>query len=798
MGGSQFSIFGTVGLDTSGATAGAKQVRSEIENLAKSGIAGFEAAQQKVIEFTKRVAELRNALLQTTDPARQKELNLQLDAATARMTAARTEVKGMSLEAHETAQKVQFLAASLGVQVPQGMANILAKIPALQAGMEAAFSASLVVGFGAAIVSQFPRIAEWIDNLRGVVKVNEEILAKQIEVNNALAFGGEQGGAEALEKRLNGVANEIDRIKKSLKSVGVELAVPYGMPLMKQTKLTRDEMKSLNEDLARLRKSYEELQFAIPLAEQKAMNEANREAAEVAKKAAQAVREQAEADREWMRGLGQMYLGNQDELDKQIANTKKAQADVNAAIQKGHEDADTEAIRFWESQSEKATRGAGHITEELKKQQHEAIKTQEAQRQMVEATAGKIESFIDRVFLTARSLGDVFHQFLMQILGSFVKWASRMAAEALLGMRGMTSGGGGGGGILGSILGIGGTALSPALSYAGGGAVTGIEAAFTGPLTAGTITEIGRAGSAIPTAVGGASSGVLGKLAFGGITSASQLGLMANAGMILGGGALLGSAGGPITGAIGGGLLAAGGISTAAMLFPALAAIPGVGWIAAGILAAAMGLGALFGAGKRGQQKRDAAREQDEIAAAARQVMEEYKLHKADYEATVQTLQTMLGNAQQSLPGRYDGPGRRAADYLTTAFGDYIRQVNDLERQRQAVTTALSGFSIPEFAIGGAVSPWGFRMANGGIVAIVHPGEFIMRREAVSSLGTDFLAALNRAPRFDAGGSVGGAVQPLRSLTLTQYITQAKGENQRVFINRVVKAIRTATMDGAL
>jgi hypothetical protein len=204
-------------------------------------------------------------------------------------------------------------------------------------------------------------------------------------------------------------------------------------------------------------------------------------------------------------------------------------------------------------------------------------------------------------------------------------------------------------------------------------------------------------------------------------------------------------------------------------------------------------VGWLVGIFGRGAQKENAARAQDEIAAEARQVVEEYRLHKAEYQAAIDTLHTMLASAQDTLPRKYDGPGRRAADYLTTAFADYIRQVNDLERQRQAVTTALSGFSIPEFQVGGRVSGLG-----SGIFALLHPGEFVMRREAVSSLGTDFLAALNRAPRFDLGGSVGGAVQPLRPLNLTQYITQAKGENQRVFISRVVKAIRTATMDGAL
>ena len=85
-----FTVSGEVRLDTGQAVQGTRQVRSELENLAKGGIAGFEAAQQKVIGLTKSVGELRTALLATTDPATQAALNAQLTDQTTRLRAAKT------------------------------------------------------------------------------------------------------------------------------------------------------------------------------------------------------------------------------------------------------------------------------------------------------------------------------------------------------------------------------------------------------------------------------------------------------------------------------------------------------------------------------------------------------------------------------------------------------------------------------------------------------------------------------------------------------------------------------------
>jgi len=107
--------------------------------------------------------------------------------------------------------------------------------------------------------------------------------------------------------------------------------------------------------------------------------------------------------------------------------------------------------------------------------------------------------------------------------------------------------------------------------------------------------------------------------------------------------------------------------------------------------------------------------------------------------------------------------------------------------------------TIPEFAVGGQVPGVG-----SGVLAILHPGEFVMQRSAVDALGAHFLAALNRAPRFDSGGSVGprlaspGVRQavPLHIGTINVY--PERGMSRREAMNMVVTAVRDAQADGAI
>jgi hypothetical protein len=243
-------------------------------------------------------------------------------------------------------------------------------------------------------------------------------------------------------------------------------------------------------------------------------------------------------------------------------------------------------------------------------------------------------------------------------------------------------------------------------------------------------------------------------------------------------------------------MLAAGGISYGLFGLAGLGVLP----LAIGAL-----VGGLIGMFRRGRQKRKSAGLEQGFEFAADDVFAAYQLHKLDYESAISSLEGLIASGQQTLLGAGTGRwGRQGAENLTRVIRDLIARVNDLEGQRQATTTTLAGMTIPEFAIGGQVPGLGTRDSGlgGGILAILHPGEFVMRQQAVDALGTNFLAALNRAPRFDTGGMVPSTQHPApstRSVVIENLnVYPERGMSDREAAQMVVRGLRRATYDGAL
>jgi len=786
-----------LGTDLSELEAGAKQMKSALDGVASGGIAGFERVQQRVIELTKQIAQLRGELLKTSDPAQQQRLNAALGQAQKQFQAARGEMRGMTMESREANEKVQMLAASLGVRVPAGLAQIMARLPGVQAAMEVAFGATIVVAFGAAIVALFPKIAEWIDMLRGVEAVNQEILNKEMELDRYLVAGGKPERTRAMTTEYEHVAGRIDEIKKKL----VELQgapwslgrLEFGLRAATDLGLTMDRVRALRIELEPLQVRFEELKRAVPTEQLKEFNKA---AAEGAERAAKALAFQVETTRE-------DYARLLDLQEKAVEAEKVADQMIIAsrhemALQTNKDMEDQ--VRIMEEHGRVFDE---RIIRQSKEAQDATKEAARAQEQMLEATAGKIESFIDRVFLTARSLSDVFHQFLMQLLGSFVKWISQMLASWLTGIRQATAGAagggiaGGGGGLLGSLLGglfglgtgtpaaaatgAAGTAgqsdWNALLTLPGGGIIQGV----TGPLEAGTIGEI-------PQAVGGAAQGTLGNLAFQPGQLAANLATMGPLLAILGGASLMGRGG--VGSGVAGGMLAAGGASYAMFGLAGLGVLP----LAIGAL-----VGGLIGMFRRGRQKRKAAGLEQGFEFAANDLFEQFKQFKIDYESALSGMQALISQGQESLTsaglGRW---GRQGAENLTRVIQEEIRALEALQKQREARATLMAGMTIPEFAIGGAVPGLG-----GGILAILHPGEFVMRQQAVDALGTNFLAALNRAPGFAAGGNVGtrdsGFGTRGRGINIENLnVYPERGMTDREAAQMVVRGLRRAQRDGAL
>jgi hypothetical protein len=298
-------------------------------------------------------------------------------------------------------------------------------------------------------------------------------------------------------------------------------------------------------------------------------------------------------------------------------------------------------------------------------------------------------------------------------------------------------------------------------------------------LIAGLPTQLSTGG--IPAAAGGASGGALGQLAFGKITPDTVLQLL-TLGTAVGGLGLLASAwksGGIVKGAGGGALL---------------------GWSIAGPLGAAVGLwiGGILGWIRRGQAKEQATAIEQQFEFASQDLLKQFKQYQVDYESALAGMQALILQGQQSeLTAGLGKWGKKGAQNLAYSIGEDIRNLQELQRQRQMAAQVLQGMSIPEFQAGGLV---GFRMADNQVLAILHRGEYVMRREAVDVLGTSFLGALNRAPRFDAGGSVGTHLnQAIRPIHIGSIIVQPqRGMTDLEAARMVVRGVRRAARDGAL
>ena len=126
-----------------------------------------------------------------------------------------------------------------------------------------------------------------------------------------------------------------------------------------------------------------------------------------------------------------------------------------------------------------------------------------------------------------------------------------------------------------------------------------------------------------------------------------------------------------------------------------------------------------------------------------------------------------------------------------------MAKVVEIEKERQSRLTAMGGMSVPEFAVGGYVGAG----LNNGILAVLHPGEFVMQKSAVDSLGANFLSALNRAPRFADGGAVGGGKAAVQNIEVNLNVQAIDGQSVAQFFRRsrgyIVKEIKKAVWEGA-
>ncbi len=417
------------------------------------------------------------------------------------------------------------------------------------------------------------------------------------------------------------------------------------------------------------------------------------------------------------------------------------------------------------------------------------------QQRLQERNLREYDRFLDRMVRFTDQSGNLIKNVWRAISDEFQRSVTKMVLSWIFGMRqigGAVSGGAragaGGIGILGGLLG----------GVFGGAAPVGartppfIQNAFPG--TAGVGGLGGSVAGGIPGAVasGSGGGGILGGLTglggFGG-AQASLLGLLLGVSVGSGGrpiGGLLAGIGGTLGGVALSGALAgvAGGVG----------AFSGAGVALAGFLTNPIGLAILGGIGAasfltgvlaRGKKKRQATdvanRGFDEIG----QVAKAFELRQLDFlraNDQMQQVWDQMVEAWQRIGGKV---GRRSITTQRPFFDQALARIEEIQRERNRRGDLIAGLPIPEFHSGGLVPGTGQRP----ILAAVHPGEFVLNRDAVSRIGTPRLDSANK-------GSGGGGITVVIHTPDKHGVEEMIRGNAAAFERMVVRTVHENVRDG--
>jgi len=229
--------------------------------------------------------------------------------------------------------------------------------------------------------------------------------------------------------------------------------------------------------------------------------------------------------------------------------------------------------------------------------------------------------------------------------------------------------------------------------------------------------------------------------------------------------ALGGFLGGGLTGlALGGGVLAG----------TALGAFAGpIGAVVGGLV------GLLAGGG--GNEKQHDAQLADQGFAQLRQIKDDYEHYRRDYASTVDAMNRvwsqMAGQFVRSESARTQRPW----------FDIMVEQVRQIEDERNRRRQGLSVLPLPEFQQGGLVAAPALSRLGSGTLAVVHPGEFVMNRQAVERLGVNALEGMNRGGARSQESGVSISLEPASASTLGEMLKrnpQALEEGLLVVLRR--------------
>jgi hypothetical protein len=782
-------------------------------------------------------------------------------------TAAMTGVTRGTEQARDAAQ---FLSRTFGVEVPRALEKVLAKSAILGPALAKAFGVGSVLLFATAVasaVSHFEdvqsialkvgltfdeaaqRLWSWVTGTESFMKVLSDakrlqqlvlpLIEQERNLRREAAMAGLEGYAQ-IEQALKQQTTDIGLLASKQKRLAEEqildekaraeaiIAIDQSANVARlaayeaaEAKLTvlrskeQDEVRKVNLETLAMLKAQDLYLFEARV---KLLSDY----AAAAQQAAKAAEESATRTATNFIERAQSIRGAELDL---AAERARLAGDSATAILLQEQKRETETIshltQIGASEAELA-----HMRQVL--QQQADVQIAEESRRRFQDTARTIEQFFDRVFLTARSFGDVFRQLWMQIAGFFVKQVAQMVAAWVMGQRQMAAvtGVGAGGGVLGGLLGglfggLGGGfgitgAGGTAPFFAGGATMTGLPLppASYGLTLAGLPVSAGQGAGGIGTVLPAGAAAVSAGRAGGGILArlgglGGVMGLLGLTGMSLLGSrnAALRGIGGFLTGGTIGLALGGAGLGLIGGLLGAV--LPVVGAIIGGLIA-------IFGFG--GPHKGDVARIQV-MEPALRQIQlikDAYNVFQLDYSSAISQLEQLRAQALQQLQQIGGEQVHRNSLHINQAVDQAEREINTTEAERARRSQLVFGGAM--FEQGGLVSPRaqvpsaGFRVpskgfgmpglshsalstrhsavsfqSGGAVPAVLHAGEFVMRRQAVQQIGRQNLEAMNRG---GAGTGISITIQAWDGPSVEAWLRQGGAE-------KIARALWRAEREGA-
>jgi len=620
-----------------------------------------------------------------------------------------------------------LLGREFGVQLPRQLETFLSKTRLVGPALALAFNTAVVVGLVAAFVALIPKIESAAQSLGGFTEKMRELNDELVKLNRqALAgFGTREAGQGLLTEtnnRINALEKERDALFKmrdaALVAIGPQggvLAIAYGR-----------RISNINDELVQLLRLSEEQRNRL-----KELGPAYSEANKETETQTGSLKQQSVAIIDLNNNLLRM-VGNWEAARKQLEDIKALKLE--------------ESLReLDESLGVPGAPAAGNINEQFA--QLDALVGSvsgklplpplfdEDQQRQVEALAQSIEQFFTQVFLTARSFGDAWKQFVQQLVRVFVSGISQMVARWIAGfsqMQGAAGAGAGGGlgGILGSIFGplFGG---GGGLFNFGGGAQTGIAGA--GISGGGQTFQLQPGGLPAPTGLGG-------------------LGFL---------GSFLGS---PLGGFLG-----------------PLGLLGGIGLISSLL--------------DRSEKKKAARAALQRTSSSIQDAFNRFLAHEISSGDAFRQIDDLM--RQLIATGAFKYMGARAGGLWHLRVMKQISEIGRIQGIRNRRQELMEELFVPEFSAGGFVNDVFNQMRSitsgqGKLLAYLHQGEAVLNAGAVQKLGPAFIQQANQAPGFAAGGMMGMMGSRWGNVTINisgagdprAVAREVKKEMERIELNR--------------